>query len=84
MAFSHMLCHVIGYVGQEPEIKKLDSGDVVSFSVAVSERWKDRRGEDMEHDVAEGGGLVHSFSGSCRKREKAVRNRPPRWPSLAR
>ena len=26
----------------------------------------------------------HSFSGACNKRSMALRNKPPRWPSLTR
>lgn len=41
---------IIGNVGKEPEIRSFQNGDrVASFSVATSERWKDRNsGEQKE------------------------------------
>ena len=37
---------IIGYLGREPELKYSPQGAVVSqFSVASTERWKDRNGE---------------------------------------
>lgn len=49
---------VIGYVGKEPELRHTPAGvAVASFSVATTERWKDKTtGEDKErtdwHDVS--------------------------------
>jgi len=40
---------IVGNVGTEPEIRSMQSGDrVASFSVATSERWKDKNGERQE------------------------------------
>ena len=40
---------MIGNVGQDPEIKKFDSGDsLCNFSVATNESWKDKNGEPQE------------------------------------
>lgn len=40
---------LIGNLGRDPEIRTLTSGDkVASFSVATSERWKDRDGNKKE------------------------------------
>ena len=40
---------IIGYLGREPELKYSPQGAVVSqFSVASTERWKDRNGESQE------------------------------------
>lgn len=35
---------IIGYVGKDPELK----GEACNFTVATSERWKDKSGEDQE------------------------------------
>lgn len=41
---------VIGYLGRDPEARFLPNGDAVTnFSVAASERWKDKSGEQQEH-----------------------------------
>lgn len=40
---------ILGNVGKSPESKFLDSGtEVVEFSVATSEKWKDKAGEWQE------------------------------------
>ncbi len=40
---------IIGNLGGTPEMKYLNNSDqVVNFSVAVNERWKDRNGESQE------------------------------------
>ena len=43
-------CQFIGHLGKEPEIRSMQSGDqVASFSVAVTEKWKDKQsGERKE------------------------------------
>ena len=39
---------VIGNVGKDPQIRAMPSGDLVAnFSVATSEKWKDKSGEMM-------------------------------------
>jgi single-strand DNA-binding protein len=42
---------LLGNVGGDPEVRTFDSGDkVANFSLATSERWKDREtGEKKEH-----------------------------------
>jgi len=41
---------LIGRLGKDPETKFTPNGKkVTTFSVAVSERWKDRNGESKEH-----------------------------------
>lgn len=41
---------LIGYVGKDPEIRHTQSGDAVaSFSLATSEKWKTKAGQDQEH-----------------------------------
>ena len=38
---------IVGNLGQDPELRDLDSGAVVcNFSVAVSERWRDRQTDE--------------------------------------
>ena len=38
------LAVLLGFVGQEPSIKKFDNGnEVASFSLATSESWKDKK-----------------------------------------
>jgi single-strand DNA-binding protein len=40
---------IIGRVGKDPEIRYLPSGEaVVNFSVATTEKWKDKSGEQRE------------------------------------
>lgn len=42
---------IIGYVGQDPELRSTPNGDLVcNFSVATSEEWTDKiSGEKMKH-----------------------------------
>lgn len=41
---------LIGYLGKDPEVKYTQSGMVVAnFSVATTERWKDKSGEMQDH-----------------------------------
>jgi single-strand DNA-binding protein len=41
---------LIGNLGKDPDVKYMANGDpVASFTVAASERWKDRNGETVEH-----------------------------------
>lgn len=40
---------VLGNLGKDPEVRYTQSGDAVcNFSVATSERWKDKSGEQQE------------------------------------
>jgi single-strand DNA-binding protein len=40
---------LVGRVGKDPEIRSMQSGDnVASFTLATSERWKDKSGEQKE------------------------------------
>lgn len=41
-------CCFIGHVGGEPEFHNTASARVANFSIAVSERFKDRNGQDQE------------------------------------
>lgn len=45
----HQKVIILGTVGKTPEMRYLPSGKaVVSFSVAVSEQWKDKNGQKQE------------------------------------
>ena len=39
---------IIGRIGQDAEIKDFNTNQVINFSVAVSERWKDKDGNKQE------------------------------------
>lgn len=39
---------LIGNVGSEPELKKVNENSVVTFSLATSEKWKNKSGENQE------------------------------------
>ena len=41
-------CEFIGNLGRDPEVKNTAGGRVVSFSLAVSEKWTDKSGERKE------------------------------------
>lgn len=53
---------LIGNVGTEPEIKELTSGSVATFSLATSERYKDKNGQKQEktewHNIVAYGNVV--------------------------
>ena len=43
---------VLGNVGKEPETRSFDSGDTVTnFSVATSEKWKDKTSGEMKEST---------------------------------
>ncbi len=49
MAGSYNKITIIGNLGRDPETRYLPNGDpVTSFSVATSERWRDRNGQQQE------------------------------------
>lgn len=39
---------LVGRLGQDPEVKQVNNQAVASFSVATSEKWKDKEGKDQE------------------------------------
>lgn len=68
---------IIGNVGQDPETRYLPSGDaVVNFSVATSERWKDKDGNPQEktqwHRVKAFGKLAEIMGQYLRKGSKVM------------
>jgi single-strand DNA-binding protein len=41
---------LIGYLGHDPEVRYSQQGTAVAqFSIATTERWKDKNGEPQEH-----------------------------------
>ena len=41
---------VIGHLGRDPEVRYAPSGDAIaSFSVAATEKWKSKAGDQQEH-----------------------------------
>ncbi len=41
---------VIGHLGRDPEVRYAPSGDAIaSFSVAATEKWKSKTGDQQEH-----------------------------------
>jgi single-strand DNA-binding protein len=44
--------NLVGHVGQDPETRTFDDGNMqCQFSVATSESWKDKKGEWQEHTI---------------------------------
>lgn len=42
-------CQLMGNIGQDPELKKTQGGQtLLKFSLATSERWKDKGGQQQE------------------------------------
>ena len=39
---------LIGHLGKNPETRNLESGNVTTFSLAVTEKWKTKDGEQKE------------------------------------
>ncbi len=63
---------LIGNLGQDPETRFLPSGDAVTnISIATSEKWKDKSGEQKEHTewhrIAFFGKLAEIVGEYCKK-----------------
>lgn len=58
-------CTLVGRVGKDPEVTELNSGIVVNFSLATSEKWKDKEGVKQEstewHNIKSFGSLAEVF-----------------------
>ena len=54
---------IIGYVGADP--RSNDDQSVAQFSVGVTERWKDRSGEDCEHTEWYRVVVFNGLAGAC-------------------
>jgi single-strand DNA-binding protein len=54
---------LIGRVGKDPEITQLQSGNIAKFTLATSEKWKDKAGEKKEetewHNIVAYGHIVN-------------------------
>ena len=50
MSISKNYVSLIGFVGQQPELRqtKKSNKDVTSFGIALNESWTDKRGKKME------------------------------------
>lgn len=40
---------IMGHAGSDPEVRYAGDNPVANFSVAVSEKWKDKSGQQQEH-----------------------------------
>jgi single-strand DNA-binding protein len=62
---------LIGHVGQEPEIKNLESGRVANFTIATNENYTNAKGEKVEqtewHRVSAWGKTVDIIEKSLTK-----------------
>jgi len=62
---------LIGRIGQNPEIKKFDNNQVANFSLATSEKYKDKDGNNQEktewHNVSIWGKLSVIVDKYCKK-----------------
>lgn len=87
MAYSINKVTLLGNVGNEPEIRFTQSGDcVATFSVATSEKWKSKQGEDKErtewHRVVVFGKLAEIVDSYVRKGSKIYlegQNQTRKW-----
>lgn len=70
------LAVLLGFVGQEPSIKKFDNGnEVASFSLATSESWKDKKTGERKsrsewHKIIFHGNLVNVIKNYVHKGSK--------------
>jgi len=39
---------IIGFIGQDAEVRGTDTNQVINFSVAVTEKWTDKQGQKQE------------------------------------
>jgi single-strand DNA-binding protein len=63
---------LVGNLGKDPELRYLPSGDAVAnISIATSEKWKDKNGEQQEHtewhSIAFFGKLAEVVGEYCKK-----------------
>ncbi len=53
---------IIGNLGNDPEIKNFENGSIANFTVATTEKWKDKSGEHQSktewHKIVANGKLV--------------------------
>ena len=67
---------ILGRVGKDPEVKEFNGNKVARFSVATSEKWKDKSGAWQEktewHNVSFWGKIVDSYIQPYLKRGSQV------------
>ena len=66
---------ILGAVGQDPKISLLNDGkEVASFSIATSDKWKDKEGNKQErtewHKIVVFGGVVNVVKNYVKKGSK--------------
>jgi single-strand DNA-binding protein len=65
----------IGTLGKDPEVKKVGENTVVNFSIATSERYKDRNGQNQEktewHNLVAWGKLAELIGRTLKKGKAA-------------
>lgn len=65
---------LVGNVGTEPEVKELTNGSVATFSLATSERYKDKSGQKQEktewHNIVAYGNVVDVIKSYVNKGDK--------------
>ena len=63
--------HLIGHLGKDPEIKAVGETSVTKFTLATSERWKNKDGEQKEstqwHNIECWGKLAEIVAQYCSK-----------------
>ncbi len=77
---------LIGNLGNDPELRDVNGTPVCSFSVATSERWKDREGNKQEktewHKIVAWGDLANICANYLRRGTKVFiegKNRTRKW-----
>jgi len=77
---------LIGNLGKEPELRKVNGTPVCNFSVATTERWKDQQGERQErtewHNIVAWGDLATICSNYLTKGSKVYiegKNKTRKW-----
>jgi len=65
---------LVGNVGTDPEVKELTNGSMATFSLATSERYKDKNGQKQEktewHNIVAYGNVVNVIQNYVNKGDK--------------
>lgn len=65
---------LVGNVGQDPEVKTFEGGEVARITLATSETWKDKQGQKQEktewHELELWGGLAKVAGDYVKKGDK--------------
>jgi len=78
---------LIGRLGSDPEVKKLDNGNAVAnFSLATSEKYKDKQGNKQEntewHNIVLWGRLAEIAEKYLEKGKQSVYRRQNQHPFM--